>query len=49
LTNVRGNVERRGDFDAQIGSLKTGSVRLLEIVERRGENEAIEYPSQLIN
>jgi N-methylhydantoinase B len=49
LTNVRGNVERRGDFDAQIGSLKTGSVRLLEIVERRGENEAIEYASQLIN
>ena len=23
LANVRGNVERRGDFDAQIGSLKT--------------------------
>lgn len=49
LTNVRGNVERRGDFDAQIGSLKTGSARLLEIVERRGESEAIEYASQLIN
>ncbi len=25
LANVRGNVERRGDFDAQIGSLKTGA------------------------
>ena len=49
LANVRGNVERRGDFDAQIGSLKTGAVRLLEIVERRGENEATEYASQLIN
>ena len=49
LANVRGNVERRGDFDAQIGSLKTGSVRLLEIVERRGESEATAYATQLIN
>src|SRR5215217_62948 len=49
LANVRGNVERRGDFDAQIGSLKTGAVRLLEIVERRGVGEATEYASQLIN
>lgn len=49
LANVRGNVERRGDFDAQIGSLKTGESRLLEIVERRGEREATEYASQLIN
>ena len=49
LANVRGNVERRGDFDAQIGSLKTGAIRLLEIIERRGEVEAIEYASQLIS
>jgi N-methylhydantoinase B len=49
LANVRGNVERRGDFDAQIGSLKTGSARLLEIVDRRGQSEASEYASQLIN
>ena len=49
LANVRGNVERRGDFDAQIGSLKTGATRLLEIIERRGESEATEYASQLIN
>ena len=49
LANVRGNVERRGDFDAQIGSLKTGAARLLEIVERRGVREATEYASQLIN
>ena len=48
LANVRGNVERRGDFDAQIGSLKTGAARLLEIIERRGESEATEYASQLI-
>jgi len=49
LANVRGNVERRGDFDAQIGSLKTGAARLLEIIERRGESEATEYASQLID
>jgi N-methylhydantoinase B len=49
LANVRGNVERRGDFDAQIGSLKTGASRLLEIIERRGEREATEYATQLIN
>ena len=49
LANVRGNVERRGDFDAQIGSLKIGATRLLEIVERRGEREATEYAAQLID
>jgi N-methylhydantoinase B len=49
LANVRGNVERRGDFDAQIGSLKTGATRLLEIVERRGEREASQYAAQLID
>ena len=48
LANVRGNTERRGDFDAQIGSLKTGATRLLEIVERRGEKETREYAAQLI-
>ena len=49
LANVRGNVERRGDFDAQIGSLKTGASRLLEIIERRGEKEAAAYAAQLID
>ena len=49
LANVRGNVERRGDFDAQIGSLKTGTARLLEIIERRGEREAATYAMQLID
>ncbi|HEX6731471.1 MAG TPA: hydantoinase B/oxoprolinase family protein, partial [Pyrinomonadaceae bacterium] len=49
MANVRGNVERRGDFEAQIGSLKTGSSRLLEIVERRGEAEALDYAQQLID
>lgn len=48
LANVRGQSERRGDFEAQIGSLKTGASRLLEIVERRGENETRQYAAQLI-
>ncbi|MCA1600979.1 MAG: hydantoinase B/oxoprolinase family protein, partial [Acidobacteria bacterium] len=42
LANVRGHAERRGDFQAQIGSLKTGESRLLEIVARRGVTEAKE-------
>jgi N-methylhydantoinase B len=49
LANVRGNVERRGDFDAQIGSLKTGAARLLEIIDRRGEKETATYAAQLID
>jgi len=49
MANVRGNAERRGDFEAQLGSLKTGTTRLLEIIERRGENETREYASQLID
>jgi N-methylhydantoinase B len=48
LANVRSHAERRGDFQAQIGSLKTGALRLLEIVERRGEHEAAEYATHLI-
>ncbi|HWT00254.1 MAG TPA: hydantoinase B/oxoprolinase family protein [Pyrinomonadaceae bacterium] len=48
LANVRGAAERRADFEAQIGSLRTGAVRLLEIVERRGAREASEYAAHLI-
>ena len=48
LANVRSHDERRGDFQAQIGSLKTGATRLLEIVARRGEREAVAYASHLI-
>jgi N-methylhydantoinase B len=48
LANVRGATERRADFEAQIGSLRTGALRLLEIVERRGEREAAEYAAHLI-
>ncbi|MDQ3686950.1 MAG: hydantoinase B/oxoprolinase family protein [Acidobacteriota bacterium] len=49
LANVRGERERRADFEAQIGSLKTGAARLLEIVERAGESEAKEYAEHLIS
>src|SRR6266851_4601733 len=49
MANVRGHNERRGDFQAQIGSLKTGATRLLEIIERRGVVETHEYAEQLID
>src|ERR1051325_2591987 len=49
LTNVRSSHERRADFEAQIGSLKTGEMRLLEIVERRGEKEPRDYAAHLIS
>src|SRR5262245_9998711 len=49
LNNVRGADERRGDFQAQIGSLKTGATRLLEIVEHRGVSEVQEYAAHLID
>jgi N-methylhydantoinase B len=48
LTNVRSSHERQADFEAQIGSLKTGEMRLLEIVDRRGEKEARDYAAHLI-
>src|SRR5947208_6439669 len=48
MANVRGNEERRADFEAQMGSLKTGAARLLEIVDRRGAREAHNYASRLI-
>src|SRR5262249_39753356 len=49
LANVRSNAERRGDFEAQIGSLQTGAARCLEIVVRRGMKEATEYAAHLIS
>src|SRR5213080_4544691 len=49
LTNVRSSNERRADFEAQIGSLKVGEIRLLEIVERRGQKEARDYAQHLIS
>jgi N-methylhydantoinase B len=49
MANVRGAGERRADFEAQIGSLKTGAARLLEIVARAGAREAREYAAHLID
>jgi N-methylhydantoinase B len=49
LANVRVERERRADFEAQIGSLKTGAARLLEIVARAGKEEAEEYARHLID
>jgi N-methylhydantoinase B len=49
LANVRSSKEREADFEAQIGSLKTGAARLLEIVARRGIKEASEYAAHLIS
>lgn len=48
MANVRVERERRADFEAQIGSLKTGAARLLEIVARAGVAEASEYARHLI-
>jgi N-methylhydantoinase B len=49
LANVRGADERRADFAAQTGSLKTGAARLWEIVARRGAGEAASYAAHLIS
>jgi N-methylhydantoinase B len=49
MANVRVEHERRADFEAQIGSLKTGAARLLEIVARAGEPEAAQYAGHLID
>ncbi len=49
LANVRVERERRADFEAQMGSLRTGAARLLEIVGRAGLEEAAEYASHLID
>ena len=49
MANVRASHERRADFEAQLGSLKTGAARLLEICERSGTVEALEYSKHLID
>ena len=47
--NVRLPEEREGDLTAQLGAIRTGQTRLLEIVERYGFKEADLYASHLIN
>ena len=49
LANVRGREEREGDFAAQLGALRVGGERLLEIVGRYGFKEADEYAERLVD
>ncbi|MBX3280720.1 MAG: hydantoinase B/oxoprolinase family protein [Acidobacteria bacterium] len=49
LANVRGREEREGDLAAQLGALRVGADRLLEIVERYGFAEADEYARHLFD
>ncbi|HYN85709.1 MAG TPA: hydantoinase B/oxoprolinase family protein [Pyrinomonadaceae bacterium] len=49
MANVRVEAERRADFEAQAGSLRTGAARLAEIVARSGRGEAVEYAAHLID
>jgi N-methylhydantoinase B len=48
LANMRVQEERRGDLAAQLGALRVGGERLLEIVERYGFRESDEYARHLI-
>ncbi len=43
LFNVRTPLEREGDLAAQVGSLRIGEKRLIELVERNGVDEVVEY------
>ncbi|MGK2966873.1 MAG: hydantoinase B/oxoprolinase family protein [Tepidiformaceae bacterium] len=47
LRNVRTPEERRGDFAAQIGSIRTGERRLLDLFERYGADEVFERMADL--
>src|SRR5215475_4417035 len=49
LANVHGREEREGDFAAQLGALRVGGGRLLEIVERYGFKEADHYAAHLVD
>jgi len=49
LANVRTPVERAGDLDAQLAALHTGSIRLLEMVDRRGNSEVLAAMQGLIS
>jgi len=48
LANVRTPVERAGDMDAQLAALHAGSVRLLELVDRRGAPEVLQAMDDLV-
>ncbi|HKP13979.1 MAG TPA: hydantoinase B/oxoprolinase family protein [Blastocatellia bacterium] len=46
--NVRLPEEREGDLTAQLGAIRTGEARLLEIAERYGFKEANDYARHLV-
>lgn len=43
LYNVRTPLEREGDLAAQVGALKVGEKRLLELIDRKGGEEVLAY------
>ena len=47
LRNVRTPAERRGDFDAQLGALRTGSARLEALAARYGNAELARWMAEL--
>jgi len=49
LNNLRMPEEREGDLTAQLGAIRTGQTRLLEIAARYGFREADEYARHLID
>ncbi len=49
LANVRGREEREGDLAAQLGALRVGTERILNIVEEYGIAEVREYAKHLID
>jgi N-methylhydantoinase B len=49
LNNLRMPEEREGDLTAQLGAIRTGQTRLLEIAGRYGFHEADEYARHLID
>ncbi len=49
LANVRGREEREGDLAAQLGALRVGTERILNMVEEYGIGEVREYAKHLID
>lgn len=47
LHNVRTAVEREGDLAAQVGSLRVGQKRLLELLQKAGRQEVLNYVTAL--
>lgn len=49
LRNVRTPAERRGDFDAQLGALRTGAARVEALAARYGNDELARWMAALTN